>query len=64
MLTDRRDAKAMEVFKKVVQLNLRVENFEQINEIVTQNFIGKGNSDADAIALLENALKTEMTKPD
>jgi tetratricopeptide (TPR) repeat protein len=59
-LLGRRDARALKIYKTILQLNLPIQNREGINAIVAEHFLTEGRTDSDAIEVLENALKTEQ----
>lgn len=58
----RRDEAALKIYEKALQLNLIVRNHEEINAIVSQNYLTKGRTDPDVIEVLEDALKAERLK--
>ncbi len=62
LLLDRRDEKALKVFKTVLQLNLDTRQRDHINAIVAQNYLLEGRTDSDAIEILEGALKSERKR--
>ncbi len=62
LLSNRNDAKAVEIYRKILQLNLVMPNREEIQSIVNQKYIGGVPSTDDAISVLENALSQEMKK--
>ncbi|RME01771.1 MAG: tetratricopeptide repeat protein [Calditrichaeota bacterium] len=62
LLLGRRDDQALNIFKVIVRLKLTTKRQEQIEEILTQNYLKEGNTDDDAISLLEAALKSETRK--
>ncbi len=62
LLTGRRDEQAMKVFKMVMRLNLDTPKQEEINALLTQNYLKEGKTDEDAISVLEAALKAETER--
>jgi tetratricopeptide (TPR) repeat protein len=58
----RNDERALKVYKTVLQLNLPTLKRDEINALVAQNYLNEGRMDADAIEVLEVALKSEMRK--
>jgi tetratricopeptide (TPR) repeat protein len=60
----KRDERAMQAYKTILHLNLATRNREEINSIVAQKYLTEGRTDSDAIAVLEDALKTERRKQD
>jgi len=62
LLMRRHDEQAMKIYKTVLNLNLATQRRDEINAIVAQNYLTEGRTDSDAIAVLENALKTERLK--
>lgn len=54
---DRRDERAMKVYKTVLQLNLATNDREEINSIVAMKYLTEGRTDVDAIEVLENELE-------
>lgn len=62
LLQNRRDERAMQVYKTALQLNLAVNNREKINAIVAQNCLTEGRRDSDAIEALEKKLKAMRCK--
>jgi hypothetical protein len=57
LLSGRKDARVIKVYKTVLQLNLGKAHRREINAIVTQNYLQTDQMDADAIPVLEEALK-------
>lgn len=62
LLLPRNDAQALQVFKKVLQFNLDTPNREEIDAIVVQSYLKDGSADAEAVTILENALRAEYHK--
>ncbi|MCI0692940.1 hypothetical protein L0337_13165 [candidate division KSB1 bacterium] len=62
LLLPRNDAQALKVFKKVLQFNLDTPNREEIEVIVVQSYLKEDNADAEAVTVLENALRAEYRK--
>lgn len=60
LVLGRRDGQAIKIYKMILQLQLDVERHAEINTIVAQNFLTEGRTDADAIHVLEQALKVEL----
>lgn len=58
----KRDERAMRAYKTILYLNLATRQREEINSIVAQKYLTEGRTDSDAIAVLEDALKTERRK--
>ncbi len=59
LLLPRNDAQALKVFKKVMQFNLDTPNREEIDTIVVQSYLKNDSADAEAVTVLENALRAE-----
>jgi tetratricopeptide (TPR) repeat protein len=57
LLLGRNDARAIKVYKTVLQLNLAKAQREEINAMVTQSYLKTNQMDDDAIPVLEEALK-------
>jgi hypothetical protein len=62
LLLPRNDAQALQVFKKVLQFNLDTPNREEIDIIVVQSYLQDDSTDAEAVTILENALRAEYRK--
>ncbi|HEX9655140.1 MAG TPA: hypothetical protein VGA99_15645, partial [bacterium] len=62
LISGRDDDRAFRVFKTIVNLNLAPHIHPQINSVLAQRYLTNGTSNPDAIAVLENALKTEQSK--
>ena len=62
LLSGRTDEKAMQVYQKVLQLNLSTRQREKINSIVAQNYLTRGSKDDDAIEVLESELQAQYRK--
>ncbi|MDZ7269757.1 MAG: tetratricopeptide repeat protein [candidate division KSB1 bacterium] len=62
LLMGRTDEKAMKVFKTVLQLNLATRHRDRIALLVEQNAPPAGRLDADAGAVLGNAMRPESNK--
>jgi tetratricopeptide (TPR) repeat protein len=62
LLLPRNDEQALQVFKKVLQFNLDTPNREEIDIIVVQSYLKDGSADAEAVTILENALRAEYRK--
>jgi tetratricopeptide (TPR) repeat protein len=62
LLLPQNDQRALKVFKKVVQFNLDTPNREEIDAIVVQSYLKNDNADAEAVTVLENALRAEFRK--
>lgn len=62
LLLPRNDAQALKVFKKVLQFNLETPNREEIDAIVVQSYLKNDCADAEAVTVLENALRAEYRK--
>jgi tetratricopeptide (TPR) repeat protein len=62
LLLPRYDAQALKVFKKVLQFNLDTPNREEIDIIVVQSYLKNDCTDAEAVTILENALRAEYRK--
>ncbi|MCG3121137.1 MAG: hypothetical protein ALAOOOJD_04115 [bacterium] len=62
LLMHRQDERAMKIYQAVLNLNIATQKRDEINAIVAQNYLTEGRTDSDAIAVLENALKTERRK--
>jgi tetratricopeptide (TPR) repeat protein len=60
----KRDERAMRAYKTILYLNLATRQREEINSIVAQKYLTEGRTDSDAIAVLEDALKTERRRQD
>jgi len=58
----RKDERAMKAYKAILYFNLATRRREEINKVVAQNYLTEGRTDADAIGVLEDALKTERRK--
>jgi tetratricopeptide (TPR) repeat protein len=58
----RKDEKAIKVYRMILQLNLVVRNREEIDSIVTQNYLAAGKAQTDVIEVLESALKAEQRR--
>lgn len=56
----RQDERAMQVYKKILLLNLATPDLAAINAVVAQKYLAAETMDADAVEVLENALKTEL----
>jgi len=52
----------MKIYQAILNLNIATHKREEINAIVSQNYLTEGRTDADAITVLENALKVERRK--
>ncbi len=61
-LQDRRDERALKVYKTVLQLNLPFRHRDELNTIVAQKFLIEGRMDSDAIEVLEGALQAERSR--
>jgi len=59
LLSGRRDERAMQVYKMVLQSNLETDRREDIQSIVTQQYLAEGKKESDAIRMLEDSLKVE-----
>ncbi len=62
LLENRSDRSAIDVYRKVLQLNLPNPNRDRMNALVTQNYLTGENADSEAIDALENALKDELSR--
>jgi len=62
LLLRRQDEPALKIYKAILNLNIATQKREEINAIVSQNYLTEGRTDSDAIAVLESALKTERRK--
>ena len=62
LLLPRNDEQALKVFRKVLQFNLDTPNREEIDTIVVQSYLKDGSADAEAVTILENALRAEYRK--
>lgn len=64
LLANRSDAGAIDVYRKVLKLNIAGELTDRLNAIVTQNYLTseQPGSEEDAIEILENALKDELKR--
>ena len=60
LLLGRRDEKALNLFKTIMRLNLNTPKQNEINAVLTQNYLQEGKTDDDAIQILEAALKKEI----
>lgn len=59
LLSGRNDARAIKIYKAVLQFNLGSKaNRQEINAMVTQNYLKTGQMDDETIPVLEEALKT------
>ena len=61
LLSGRNDETAIKVFKTVLKLNLETNERNEMHTIV-RNYLHAGRTDDDAIAALENALRSEQQK--
>jgi tetratricopeptide (TPR) repeat protein len=59
---ERRDEAALKVYERVLQLNLAGRHRDEINSIVSHNYLAKGRTDPNVIDVLEDALKAERQK--
>jgi len=62
LLQGRQDERALKVYRTVLQLNFPFRHRDELNTIVAQKYLVEGRMDSDAIAVLEDALKTERRK--
>ncbi len=62
LLLGRSDARAMQVYKTVLRLNLKTSYREKINALVAQQLLSEGRTDPDAIEILEKALNSELLR--
>lgn len=62
LIIRRHDAQAMKIYQAVLNLNIATQKREEINAIVAQKYLTEGRTDSDAIAVFENALKSERLK--
>lgn len=58
----RSDERAMNVYKTILQLNIKTSHREKINAIVAQQLLAEGRTDSDAIEILEKALNSELLR--
>lgn len=61
LLSGRNDENAINLFKTVLKLNIDTNERNEMNSIV-RNYLKAGNTEEDAIAVLERALRTEQEK--
>lgn len=62
LLLGRNDDRAIKIYKTILQLNLSTHLRDEINNVVAQKYLKEGRTDADAIEILENVLKSEHRK--
>jgi len=58
----RRDEAALKVYEMTLQLNLADRQRDEINSIVSHNYLTQGRTDPHVIEVLEDALKAERLK--
>jgi len=64
LMLNRRDEKAIQVYKKVLKLNLPASNLSQMNSIVTNHYISdpQASHEDETVQLLKRALHEERKK--